>query len=122
MQPVDTVPRKGRLFIGIAAASLATGPTLMLLAAMYSWSTVPDRFSSSDLAELPSILFFSALICLIGSIPAACLNAILLGFGARRGLDIVWWAMGSGGAIGVLVAFILLGLGSDEDFNRLTAL
>ena len=34
----------------------------------------------------------------------------------------VWWAMGSGGVIGVLVAFILFGLGSGDGFNRLTAL
>ena len=122
MQPADIEPRKGRVFIGIAAASLATGPTLVLLAVCYwSWTRLGGP-GTGDLGSWFSLLFFSALICLIGSIPAACLNAILLAFGARRGLDMIWWATGSGSAIGVLVAFLLFGLGSAEDFKRFTVL
>lgn len=103
-------PRIGWAFVGIAAASLATGPTLVLLAGIRQLldglTTLDDFLLQRWLATMAE----SSLICLIGSIPAASLNAIVLGVGARKSLDAAWWAMFCGGVIGLLTAAILASL------------
>jgi hypothetical protein len=120
MQPPNTEPRKGRVFIGIAAASLVTGPTLVLFATVHQLVMEPQDHWQVD--SLLAIMFYSSLFCLIGSIPAASLNAIVLGSSARKGIDAAWWAMGSGGMIGLVVAVVIFGLVADGRLDGKLAL
>ena len=98
--------------MGAAAASFATGPTLILTYGIYTMLTDPAAadMDASELGSLGSFTVFSSFICLIGSIPAAALNAIALNHLVHRGKDAVWWAIMGGGIIGLLVAFIMTGL------------
>ena len=107
---VDEKPGGGSIFVGVAAQSFATGPTLMLLFSIYSIVFDGGTLKFDDLQDIPRVVFFSSLICLIGSIPAASVNAIVLGASVRKNLDVVWWAMFTGGVIGLLTAAILVGL------------
>src|SRR4030095_5050258 len=105
-------PGAGSAFMGAAAASFATGPTLILTYGIYTMLTDPAAadMDASELGSLGSFTVFSSFICLIGSIPAAALNAIALNHLVHRGKDAVWWAIMGGGIIGLLVAFIMTGL------------
>ena len=120
MQQAVTEPRKGRMFIGIAAASFATGPTLVLFATIHQLVMEPN--DHWQVGGWLAIMFYSSLICLIGSIPAAGLNAIVLSSTARKGIDAAWWAVGSGGLIGLVVAVIIFDLLADGRLDGKLAL
>jgi hypothetical protein len=101
--------------MGAAAASLATGPTLVVTFGIYEMLVdhgearqVPSFLEFSGM--LGAFVVYSAFICLIGSIPAAALNAVALNHLAHNERDAVWWAMTTGGLIGLLVIIILNGL------------
>lgn len=70
------------------------------------------------LGRLPRLMFFSSLICLVGSAPAACVNAYILSRAARATHDSAWVAMLSGAVIGVVVLLILAGI-MRGDFPKL---
>lgn len=53
-----------------------------------------------------SVLLLASLFGLIGSLPAAFVNAIVVHFAARRGKDAAWLSAASGALIGTLAAFI----------------
>lgn len=103
---VDEKPGGGSIFVGIAAQSFATGPTLILLLVVYSIVFDDGTFGSPNLRNIPSIVFFSSLFCLIGSVPAACINAAILSQAAKHGRDALWLSAASGGLIGLAVALI----------------
>jgi hypothetical protein len=110
MLPPGRRPRIGWAFVGVAAASLATGPTLVLLAGVRELLDGAPTLGDLPLQRWLATMAYSSLICLIGSIPAASLNAIVLGVSARKNVDIIWWAMFCGGVIGLLTAAILASL------------
>jgi hypothetical protein len=107
----DDEPSTGWAFLGTAAASFATGPTLMLTYGIHAMLTDPTAtdMDAQELGALGTILVYSSFMCLIGSIPAATVNAIALSRLAHSERDAVWWAIASGGIIGLLVAFIING-------------
>ena len=121
MSYVDGSPGLGATVIGVAAASIATGPTLMALFGIVDLLLQGDRSTLSSLgAEWGSTFFvFVTLMSLIGSIPAACLNAYLLRLGARNEMDGPWFAALSGAVIGALAA-VVGGLGAMLLFLPLT--
>jgi hypothetical protein len=100
----------GWALVGIAAASLATGRTLVMLGGVHALLDGLANLDNLLLRRWLATMAYSSLICLIGSIPAASLNAIVLGVSARKNVDIVWWAMFCGGVIGLLTAAILASL------------
>jgi hypothetical protein len=110
MLPPGRRPGIGWAFVGVAAASLATGPTLVLLAGVRELLDGLPTLSDLPLQRWLTIMFYGSLICLIGSIPAASLNGIVLGVSTRKNVDIVWWAIFCGGVIGLLTAAILASL------------
>jgi len=67
---------------------------------------VPQKIWHWQLENWLTVSFYSSLICLLGSIPAASLNAIVLNISARRSVDEVLWAASCGGAVGLLTAAI----------------
>lgn len=88
--------------VGPAAASLATGPTLVLLLAIYVLCTRSSNFLHLD--GLIAMMGYSVLFCLIAS--AAMLNALVLDQLARRAADHAIVAAISGALIGLLVTMV----------------
>jgi hypothetical protein len=81
-------PGRGRIFLGIAAAAFATGPCMAALIGIASLIDIDDVGRLlQELGKLPRIALFSSLLCLIGSVPAACINAYALNRAARDELD-----------------------------------
>jgi hypothetical protein len=107
MQP-PAMPPRGRAFVGAAAASFATGPTLVLLFGLFELVRHWPAFNGARLGGWIAIAAYSIFICLVGSIPAASLNAVVLSRFARRGADEAVVAAISGGTIGCLVAIIFV--------------
>jgi len=108
----DPEPGTGSAFMGAAAASFATGPTLILTYGIYAMLADPaaSDMDARELGTLGTLIGFSSVICLIGSIPAATFNAIALNHLVHRERDAVWWAMTSGAIVGLLVALIMSNL------------
>ena len=109
MQP-PAMPPRGRAFVGAAAASFATGPTLVLLFGLFELVRHWPAFNGARLGGWIAIAAYSIFICLVGSIPAASLNAVVLSRFARRGADEAVVAAISGGTIGFLVAIIFVAI------------
>jgi hypothetical protein len=107
MQP-PAMPPRGRAFVGAAAASFATGPTLVLLFGLFELVRYWPAFNGPRLGGWITIAAYSIFICLVGSIPAASLNAVVLSRFARRGADEAVVSAISGGTIGFLVAIIFV--------------
>ncbi len=112
---VSRLPGRGTIFIGIAAAAFATGPCMMALIGL---ADMLDGFDHADrwmetIGKLPRVVFFSSLICLVGSAPAACVNAYVLNRAARATRDSAWVAILSGAVIAVVVLLILTKIVSD---------
>jgi len=107
MQP-PAMPPRGRAFVGAAAASFATGPTLVLLFGLFELVRDWPAFNGPRLGGWITIAAYSIFICLVGSIPAASLNAVVLSRFARRGADEAVVSAISGGTIGFLVAIIFV--------------
>lgn len=115
-------PGKGTTFVGIAAASFATGPCMMALGAIGGFLG-SERGSSIFRPQWSTILqvaIFSSLLCLIGSIPAASVNAYVVHRAARSGKDTIWVSALSGGIIGVVTfaALVFLFGGAAEHIMR----
>ena len=110
--PPPAVPPRGRAFIGAAAASFATGPTLVLLFGLVELVGHWPEFNGARLGGWITIAAYSVFVALIGSIPAASLNAFVLGRFARRGADEAVVAAISGGTIGFLVAIVIVAIAS----------
>jgi hypothetical protein len=108
MRPPAT-PRRGLAFVGAAAAAFATGPTLVLLLSLHEIVTRSKSFDDWEIGGWVSVAAYSAIFCLIGSVPAASLNAFMLNRFARRGADEAVVAASSGGTIGFLVALLFMG-------------
>src|SRR5688572_21799028 len=102
------MPPRGRAFVGAAAASFATGPTLVLLFGLFELVRDWPAFNGPRLGGWITIAAYSIFICLVGSIPAASLNAVVLSRFARRGADEAVVSAISGGTIGFLVAIIFV--------------
>lgn len=106
MQP-PAMPPRGRALVGTAAASFATGPTLVVLFELVgNW----PAFNGARLGGWLTIAAYSVFVALIGSIPAASLNAFVLGRFAQRGADEAVVAAISGGTIGFLVAIVIVAI------------
>src|SRR5688572_26569952 len=102
-------PLRGLAFVGAAAASFATGPTLVLLLSFHELVTRSKTFDDWQIGGWVSIAAYSSIFCTIGSIPAAALNAFALSRFAQRGADEAVVAAISGGTIGFLVALLFMG-------------
>jgi hypothetical protein len=113
MSLVDRGPGRGSTAIGIAAASAAAGPTLMAFFALADLLLQGRRSMLSSVGADwgATFFFFVTVMSLIGSVPAACLNAYLLRLAARNGMTGPWTAALSGAVIGALAALVLGGLG-----------
>ena len=109
MQPPAT-PLRGLAFAGAAAAAFATGPTLVLLLSLHELITHSKTFDDWQIGGWVSVAAYSSIFCMIGSIPAAALNAFTLSRFAQRGADEAVVAAISGGTIGFLVALVFMGL------------
>ena len=80
------IPGRGSTFLGVAAAAFATGPcmvSLIGLASMVADANYPGRWAN-DFGKLPTLMIYASLFCLIGPVPAACLNAYALSRAARQ--------------------------------------
>jgi len=73
-----------------------------------NWSDIGPRSNGPRLGGWITIAAYSIFICLVGSIPAASLNAVVLSRFARRGADEAVVSAISGGTIGFLVAIIFV--------------
>ena len=109
MQP-PAMPPRGRALVGAAAASFATGPTLVLLFGLFELVRYWPGVDGPRLGGWITIAAYSIFVALVGSIPAASLNAFVLGRFARRGADEAVVAAVSGGTIGFLVAFVIVAI------------
>jgi hypothetical protein len=101
-------PGIGRAIAGVAAAALATGPTVIL------WLQILDMLlgeSGAPLFGMLGLMVLASLFGLIGSLPAACVNAFILGLAARHDKDEAWLSAVSGALIAMLVAVVMGGLG-----------
>ena len=101
-------PGIGRAIAGVAAAALATGPTVIL------WLVILDMLlgeSGAGMGGTLAIMVFASLFGLIGSLPAACLNALVLGLAARHDKDEAWLSAVSGALIAMLVAVVMSAMG-----------
>ena len=123
---VTRMPRRGGIFLGIAAASFGTGPALVVLITIGSALTLYSRSRGAFLdwdndhiewSSMPMLLGVSSLFCLVGSIPAACLNAFILHRAARNSMDAFWVSMISGAAIGTIALVVVGGIMSDRIFS-----
>lgn len=123
---VSRIPGRGSIFVGIAVASFATGPCLIFLIAIVSALTLYGRsrgvFLDWDndgirLSSIPMLLGLASLFGLVGSIPAACLNAFILHRAARNNMDAFWFSMISGAAIGTIALMVVSGIMSDRIFG-----
>ena len=63
------------------------------------------------------LLGVASLFCLVGSVPAACLNAFILHRAARNSMDAFWVSMISGAAIGAIALMVVSGIMSDRLFG-----
>jgi hypothetical protein len=101
-------PRTIRLALLAAfATAMLAGPVTMTLfvAGQTALGSLPLHFhDAADLAErIAELLAYSALFGLVGSVPAAAINTLLLAHLARRRLDGAGLAIGSGHTLGFLV-------------------
>lgn len=119
------MPGRGSIFLGIAAASFGTGPTLIVLIAIESALTLYSRSRGAFLdwdndhfewGSMPMLLGVASLFGLVGSIPAACLNAYILNRAAQNSMDAFWFSMISGAAIGTIALMVVSGIMSDRIF------
>lgn len=104
-------PRAPRLWwrtVGaIAAATLGSGPLLMLWFTLVIGLTDPDIFASNvvgDPAGYARELAESSIKGSIVSLPAALAHAVIIVLLARRARDAFGWSMASGAVLGVLAA------------------
>jgi hypothetical protein len=103
-------PRTIRLaLIAAFVTAVLAGPVTMtlFLSGQAAAGGLPFRVAAERLAEL---LMYSTFVGLIGSIPAAIINTLLLAFLARRRRDASGFAIASGLTLGVLIAGTLVTL------------
>lgn len=101
-------PRTIRLALAAAfVTAVLAGPTTLTLfvAGQAALGNLPFHFADvADMMEsIAAFLMYSALIGLVGSVPAAGINTILLAHLARRRQDAAILAIVSGHALGLLV-------------------
>lgn len=105
-------PRTVRLaLLGAFVTALLAGPaTLLLFVAGQATQGMP-LFSFSDVADVIAniavVLMYVTLYGLVGSVPAAIINTLLLAHLARRRRDASGLAIGSGLSLGFLVGVVL---------------
>ena len=100
-------PGIGKTIVGVAVAALATGPTVVALSwlagmLLDQWPLGP----MNDGGVLP-FMVIASLFGLIGSLPAACVNAVVLSLAARNDEDAAWLSAISGAVIAMLVAVLM---------------
>lgn len=113
-------PRTIRLALiaAFVTAALAGPVTLALfLAGLAAAGALPFSFmAGGEVAErLAELLMYSILVGLIGSIPAAIINTLLLAFLARRRRDAPGFAIASGLILGLLIGATLVTLISVDE-------
>jgi MFS family permease len=93
--------------IAAFVTAVLAGPTTMILflAGLAALGEVPFYFADvADMIErIAGLLMFSTLFGLVGSIPAASINTLLLSYLARRRRDVSGLAIASGVTLGLLV-------------------
>ncbi|WP_162916633.1 hypothetical protein [Dongia deserti] len=92
------------LLAAFVTAVLAGSVTWTLfMAGLVLQGAFPFFISGMDLQDLAEMFLYSTLAGLVGSVPAAAINAILLAWLARRGRDAGWLAIASGGSLGFVI-------------------
>ncbi len=102
-------PGRATIFVAIAVTAFATGPCMLAVFAAFDLlfgSGTPFRHDMT-IDRAPMIIGFVTAGALVGSIPAACLNAYLLNRAARNDMDAPWFSFLSGALMGVLVLVAL---------------
>ena len=102
-------PRTIRLALLAAfATAVLAGPVTMTLFVAAQTAQGMSLFNFHDVTDLAGdiaeLLFYSILYGLVGSVPAAGINTLLLAYLARRRRDAVGLAIVSGQALGFLVS------------------
>ena len=93
---------------GAFVTALAAGPVTFVL----GWGiltvngAVPFAFSVT-VSGLIQGIFYTSLFGLVGSVPAAIINTLILGWLARRGRDHIRIAIGSGLVLGTIVGLVV---------------
>ena len=105
-------PRTVRLaLIAAFVTAVLAGPATMILFVAGQSVRGEPLFSFTDVADLIAsiamFMMYSALFGLVGSVPAAVVNTLLLADLARRRRDASGFAIGSGLTLGFLVGAIL---------------
>jgi predicted membrane protein len=90
---------------------------LYLVGNHLSKGAIPS-FSLLSLSQLPAIVGYVSIGGLIGSAPAACLNAYLLDRAGKNDMDATWFAMLSGALMGGIVFVALAALTGGNAFQR----
>jgi hypothetical protein len=102
-------PGRGSIFVAIAVTAFATGPCMLAILTMAEILFRPGLpfVGRMTLDQVPGILGFFTVAALVGSIPAACLNAYLLNGAAASERDAIWYAPLSGAFAGAIVLILL---------------
>jgi hypothetical protein len=101
----------GSTVASVAVASMLAGPVLVIFFLAIDQLRWGSRSMLSSVgADWGYTLFvFAAVMSLIGSVPAACVNVYVLRLAAQNDLDAPWVSALSGIVIGALVAAVLGG-------------
>lgn len=105
-------PRTVRLaLLAAVVTAVLAGPVTVILFVAGQAAQGMSLFSFTDVADLIAniavIAMYSTLFGLVGSIPAATINSLVLAYFARRRRDASGLAIGSGLALGFLVGVTL---------------
>jgi hypothetical protein len=110
----------------LAAATLGSGPTLLLFFALL-FSVIYGESYLLEIAGRPAALAFTFVESLIYvpivSLPATIVHMAAVGLLARHGRDALGWSLASGAALGIMLAglliLIVLLIGGIEGFDSL---
>jgi hypothetical protein len=110
-----TAPRPIRdALIAAFATAILAGPSTWFLflaaLALQDGAILPIWDGSTLLPGLGEIMMFSTVAGLLGSVPAATINSILLAWLARRGKDSLWPAIASGCCLGLAAGAAIVSL------------
>lgn len=100
-------PGLGKVIVGIAAAALATGPTVVVMSSIMGMLLGASPLGLMAGESIIPLMLVASLFGLIGSLPAACVNALVLSLAARNDKDEAWLSAVSGALIAMLVAVLM---------------
>jgi hypothetical protein len=109
--PARKPRRVWRVISAIAAATLGSGPLLMLCFTLLIGLVDPEAFATniaSDPADFAITLAESVIRGLIVALPAALAHVVSVTVLAHRARDAFGWSLASGAVIGIVVAGLMI--------------